>query len=133
MIELVVVFLVAAGLAYYVVRPLLRGPRREPDDDAVSAPRAEERKRAALTAIVDIEDELAVGKLTREDFKALSNQYEEEAISALRELDARWPAADLDDALEREIAALRAQLACPTCGGVRTAEGVCPRCQPTKQ
>jgi hypothetical protein len=123
----VLVMLLVAALVYFVARPIIHGARREPPDAPTAE--AEERKRAALTAIVDIEDEFAVGKLTRQDFDALRSQYEAEAVNALRELDAARPVSEPDDALELEIAALRAQLECPTCGGIRTAQGVCPQCR----
>lgn len=127
-----IVVLIVAALAYYVARPILNGAHRDPPEVGDRATDAHERKRAALTAIVDIESELAVGKLTREDFESLRGRYETEAVAALRDLDALHSAPESDDALEREIAALRAELACPACGGIRTAEGVCPRCHPRR-
>jgi hypothetical protein len=121
--------LIAAAALVYVIAPVRRGRRPTPAD----APGAdlETRIRAALAAIVDLENEVAVGKLTEPDFAALAGRYESEALAALRALDAaraRPPEAAADDRLEREIAAVRARLACPSCGGPRRADGPCARC-----
>ncbi|HEX2051320.1 MAG TPA: hypothetical protein VHJ34_11925 [Actinomycetota bacterium] len=128
MTEEIVVAVLALALAYYVAAPLRRGPRADVDRRSVLQDEAEQRKRTALGAIVDIEGERAVGKLSERDFEALRREYEAEALAALRELDALRSSPRDDDELEDEIAALRAEMACPACGGIRTPEGVCPRC-----
>ncbi|MGH2807244.1 MAG: hypothetical protein ACRDKT_08210 [Actinomycetota bacterium] len=121
----VTVVIVAAliGLAYVAI-PLSRGARPFAGIGTTPAEEAEERKAAALAGIVDLEQEFEIGKLSREDFETLRAGYERDAVAALRELDA----ASTEDALEREIAAARARLACPSCGAPRTAGGPCPRC-----
>ena len=128
MTEEIVVVALALVVAWYVAAPLRRGPRRDVDRRSVLEDEAEQRKRAALGAIVDIEGERAVGKLSERDFDALRREYEAEALAALRELDTLRSSRRDDDELEDEIAALRAEMTCPTCGGIRTPEGVCPRC-----
>jgi hypothetical protein len=60
-------------------------------DDALSlaAPSAEEeRKRALLRALKDLEYERSVGKVSEEDFQTLSAQYRSEAKELLRVIDA---------------------------------------------
>jgi hypothetical protein len=125
MIPAIVVIVAAlAGLAYVAI-PLRRGPRTFTGTGPDATQEAEERKSAALAGIVDLEQELEVGKLSRDDFEVLRAEYERDAIAALHDLDSGPPE---DDALEREIAVARARLACPSCGAPRAADGPCPRC-----
>lgn len=133
MILVLVVALLASAALAYVVLPL--GQRR-PAPDELPALEAElqGRKRSALEAIVDLEADRSVGKLSHEDFATLRAQYEADALSALTELDdlggrASTPRAD-DLALEEEVAAMRLRLECPSCGAMRAADGTCPRCEP---
>jgi hypothetical protein len=128
----VVAFLACAALAY-VALPL--GQRRGRKEEAPSAEgELDAQKTTALAAIVDLENERLVGKLSEEDFEILRAQYEAEALRALTELDALRAREDgPDDAsLEAEIAEMRRRLACPRCGRVRTADGTCSQCQTTK-
>jgi rubrerythrin len=127
-----IVALLAAGAVVYVLAALRAGaPQQEAPPDA-PATELDARKRSALHALLDLEDERALGKLSEPDFEALAAAYEQEAIAALRELDrlraARaLPAADPDD-LEEEIAATRARLECSRCGYARRPGEPCPRC-----
>lgn len=130
MILAVVVALLAAGALAFVALPLgqKRGQREEtPSEEG----ELDARKRSALSAIVDLEADLSVGKLSEEDFEVLRAQYEAEALRALTELDALRAQSDApaDAALEEEIAAMRVRLECPRCGGLRSTEGTCPQCQ----
>lgn len=127
MIEAVTIAVVALGALIYVVGPLRSGPRRDPAGRSYLVEDAAERKRAALGALVDIEDERSVGKLANADFDALRKEYELEALQALRELD-ELGARDSDDELEREIAELRARLQCRRCGALRDPGEGCPEC-----
>ena len=130
MILVVAVALLACAALAYVALPL--GQRRGQKVEA--PPRAGELdavKRTALSAIVDLEQDRSVGKLSDDDFEVLRAQYEAEALSALTELDALRAQADepVDRELEEEIAAMRLRLECPRCGGLRSTEGTCPQCQ----
>ena len=130
MILVVVVALLACAALAYVAVPL--GTRRGSTDDPPSREsELDARKTTALSAIVDLENERLVGKLSDEDFDVLRAQYEAEALRALTELDAlRVQSEAPDDAsLEAEIAEMRRRLACPRCGGLRSTEGTCSRCQ----
>lgn len=134
---LVVAALACAALAY-VAAPLRdRDEPALPDGD--DAGELVGRKRAALTAILDMEDERDAGKLSREDFAALRNEYEAEAAAALLELDAlRASGSPVDEGLEEEIAAIRQRLAtsrersdvepCPSCGTPRAPGRACEQC-----
>jgi hypothetical protein len=123
-----IVALLAILALAYVGAPLRRRrrPPRRSTEDPPGVTDAEARKRAALAALMDLEEERAVGKLSDKDFLALRAEYEAEAIAALKQLDIAVLAPD--DPLEAEIAAYRLRLQCPECGALRPAEGTCPRC-----
>lgn len=134
MILVVVVALLACAALAYVALPLGRRGRAEKEPSVEGE--LDARKTTALSAIVDLENERLVGKLSEEDFDVLRAQYEAEALQALTELDAVRarsgpdPGAD-DSSLEAEIAEMRRRLACPRCGNLRTREGTCAQCQTT--
>ena len=104
----VVAILALAGLAYAAAA--LASPAEEAPAPA-DGRRAdlERRARAALVAIVDLEDERDAGKLTHGDFEALVGTHEQEALAALDALD-ELEGVGPDDPVEREIAAVKARL-----------------------
>lgn len=123
---LIIALLAVLALVY------VTGPVRKPDaiEEDAAPPEAETTKIAALTAILDLESERDVGKLSETDLVELRTTYEREALAALAELDA---AQDLgvEDPLEREIAAMRERLSaerCPRCGAHRQVGTTCTRC-----
>ena len=118
--------LTVAAIAY-IVAPIGRGRRGM--DETVSETAAEEKKRVALTGILDLEEERDGGKLSETEFVDLRARYERDAVEALKELDRAGPAAPLEDRLEQEIAAARDKLRCGTCGAPRGSEAArCPSC-----
>ena len=125
---MLVVALLACGALVYVALPLRRGDRRLADEPSSASDDAQARKRAALIAIIDLEDERDLGKLSRTDFDSLRAEYEAEAVAALKELDVVGDSAWDDEELELEIARVREQLKCPTCAAPRTPGGACPTC-----
>ena len=146
MIPALLVAAVALGVLAWVTLPLRRGPRGRlggtAEQDRIDAPEPSHEleeavadKRAALVAIVDLENERAVGKMSQADFDALKAEYEAQALSALRAADALRDTAtpptsgqEWDDELELEIAALRKRLRCPNCGAARTPGEACEQC-----
>ena len=127
MIPALIVGLLALVALAYVATPLRRPPHAP--EDLGREGELQDRKQQALLAILDLESERDVGKLSQTDFEDLRMTYESEALAALSELDhvAAWGG----DRLEREIAAARANLdpdLCPTCGGSRPVGSACPRC-----
>lgn len=121
----VVGILVALAIVYLTAP--LRRPAIVPESLAKEDP-LDERKRMALAAIVDIEDERALGKLSDDDFTALRAGYEREAVAALRAIDTATDAAvHEDDDLESEIAALRESMTCRNCGALMSGDR-CARC-----
>lgn len=102
----------AVFAAAAVVLPFVRGESGENADDAES--RLEEfleRKDVLYGALKELDFDRAAGKLSDSDFLRIEAQYRERAIGVLREIDALVetgdPEADLSEALEREILALR--------------------------
>jgi hypothetical protein len=125
--------LVVAGLALaaaaYILRPLLDGPRIEAPSSDQAVEELHELKRAALMAIIDIEAERDVGKLSDEDFEVLKRQYGAEAVRALHQLDELGATQhDRDAELEAEIARIRETMTCPACGAIRDPGRPCPEC-----
>ena len=128
MIPGLVVALLAIVALIYVSASIRRPPAVLDDDGATSE--AEARKVAALTAILDLESERDVGKLSEADLVELRSTYEHNALAALAELDAAEALSGADP-LEREIAALRRRISqdrCPSCGAARPAGTTCARC-----
>jgi rubrerythrin len=76
--------------------------------------------------LLDIEDERALGKLSQDDYEALRNQYERQALRAADELDSIEVVHD--DTLEAEIEAMRERLQCFQCGSVLVPGEPCTRC-----
>lgn len=124
---IIVVALAIAALAYVVAPVAARRSdtvNEPPPDDP-----AEEKKAAALSGLIDLEDELDSGKLSAEDFRYLRERYERDALAALKEIQDRSGRDATDDDLEREIAAVKARLRCPSCGTPRLAGAArCTRC-----
>jgi len=123
---IIVSALTIAAIAY-IVAPI--GRARRGMDETVSETAAEEKKRVALTGILDLEEERDGGKLSETEFVDLRARYERDAVEALKELDTAAPGAPLEDRLEEEIAAARDKLRCGTCGAPRgSAAARCPSC-----
>jgi hypothetical protein len=123
----IVIALLALGTVLYVTRPL--GRARLTAEPSAELEAADVRKMTALSAIVDLEEEREMGKLSDADFERLRAQYEAEALEALKELDSvKRVQVPEEDPLEAEIAAVRKRLQCPNCGALRTSGGNCPQC-----
>lgn len=109
MMPVVVVGILALAALAYVVAGVV-GPADEAG--ARTSGRHDElerRGRAALVAIIDLEDERDAGKLSSTDFEALVGTYEQEALAAVNALD-ELERAGADEAVEQEIAAARERL-----------------------
>ena len=124
MIGVIVIAALALVALAWVAAPLLRGRRADAAPPSRAVEEAEARKHAALTALVDIEEDLEIGKLSTADFDVLRAEYEREALQALKELDASTAV----DSLEDEIAAMRRQMVCANCGAIRVPGEACSRC-----
>jgi hypothetical protein len=128
MIPAIVVALLALAALVYVAGPIRRRGARGVVDDAPDARSAlEERRDAALEALVDLEEEADMGKLDQREMAALRDRYEREALEALAALDS-VDLVSATDPLEAEIAAMRERLTCPSCGAPREPGTRCARC-----
>ena len=130
-----IVALAAIAALGFVLAPLLGNGSRRVEIAGDPGSDADQRKHAALAAIVDLEREHAMGKLGDEDLSALRRSLEAEALQALRDAERSEAAARSgaaagrqEEELEREIAAVRARLRCPACGTPRPAASDCPGC-----
>lgn len=127
MIEGLAVALLALFALTYVAGPLRRGGARiEERSDEIAD--ADADKRTKLGALIELEEERFAGKLSQEDFERLRRQYEAEAVEALKRLDSLQQAPAEEDDLELEIARVKAQLRCPSCGAARSPGAPCPEC-----
>lgn len=134
MIPVLLVATLALGVLVWASLPVRR--HTGTDLDAAESSReleeANASKRAALMAIVDIENERAVGKMSTPDFDALKSEYEAQALRALRAADALRHSPEQTgrhgDEVELEIAAVRERLRCPNCGAARTPGAPCEQC-----
>jgi len=98
----VVLVALAAGFA---LMPLVRGA---PPSESASQPQAGERANL-YRQVLEIEFDVQVGKLSADEARELSNELLAQAGVSLRE--ERSGLAQLDDEIEREIAAARAAFA----------------------
>ncbi|MEA2452609.1 MAG: hypothetical protein QOG04_1319 [Actinomycetota bacterium] len=128
MIGTLVIGVLAVAALAFVAAPLRRTETHDPGDPTSEL---ENKKLVALTAILDLESERDVGKLSEEDFRELRTVYETEALDALHELDAMADP-DVSDPLEAEIALVRARMGarrCRSCGAERKPGAApCPAC-----
>jgi hypothetical protein len=81
------VFLLAALVAAVVLRPLLLGVG-EDDRESVSREELEAAKEAKYREIRDAQLDFEMGKLTKEDHRAIDRELRAEAIEILKQLDA---------------------------------------------
>ena len=122
--DMVVLLLLAAALVAFIGEPLLAQRRSQQGDTALRTQEVERlnlQKEGLYTAIQDLDFDYQTGKVDQRDYTALRQQLEGEAIDTLRALDGVDPLAALDEALEQQIARLRAAApevssACPNCG-----------------
>lgn len=86
----VVLVLIAALAAGWVIAGPLRGGRAEADDAALAArlEDLEAAKEARYREIREAEMDFRTGKLSEPDYKAIDRQLRQEAMEILRQLDA---------------------------------------------
>ncbi len=136
MITNIIFILLAFLVSAFVVMPLLSGRLRSGSTDNLVNHRAndlEDRKQTLYAAIKDIEFDFQMGKLSEDDFQTLRQQYKDEAVQVLREMDnvqtvgatkaRRAVAADKNKNGKADIKF------CWACGtGLDSAEKFCPGC-----
>ncbi len=115
------------GLVLYVGYPLFT-PHQQAQALS-SEPRnqqLQERKEHLYAAIKELEFDQDLGKLSAEDYQGLRSQLESEALAVIQQLDQMNGRSDTDalqDQIEREVLALRAE----------QSDGSCPSCQATRE
>lgn len=92
----VVLVLVAAIAAGWVIAGPLRGGRAEAEDAALAArlEDLEAAKESRYREIREAEMDFRTGKLSEDDYKAIDRQLRQEAVEILRQLDALGGAAE---------------------------------------
>lgn len=129
MTDILIIGALAVAALAFVAAPLRR-PERTTEIDPITE--LEEKKNLALTAILDLESERDVGKLSDADFAELRSIYESDALDALHQLDSAAQGATTPDRLETEIARVRERLSgarCANCNApLRSGTSVCTRC-----
>ena len=127
------IWLVCAGLVIlagcYVLSPLFRETKEAngmdlPDETELD--RLLDRKAVIYRSLKDLNFEHAMGRLTDADYRRLEADYKNDAALLLQKQDQLGDSKDLDNAIEKNIAARKAALFtpapdrktrfCPSCG-----------------
>lgn len=104
-------WLLAAAALVFVGWPLFRAPVPSPISDAEALTALERQKREAYAAIKEAEFDRRMGKLSDDDFAALTGRYRQQALAAIAGLDQ----AQRSDIARRGRAPARMAF-CPDCG-----------------
>ena len=122
------------GAAFYIISPLLKSDRIDGSfvlqtDEMLAELNL--KKEGAYATIRELEFDLNMGKLSKEDYETLKAQYMRDAVDCLKTADelqmnrdsqTGLSDRDLENEIEREISALRA------IGPVTAAEIFCTQC-----
>lgn len=153
--ELVLAAIIVIGIIAFIAYPLFTAPPEEIGEASDALDGLSAQRDSAYDAIRDLDFDFQLGKLSQSDYAALRERYKTRAALALQQIDAldgngngakvEDPAAPLravqpaapsaDDAVEREIARLRASksaaagLRCAKCGApYRAGDAFCAKC-----
>lgn len=135
----VVMIVLIVGAGYWIVSPLLRAVRSDDTSDLrrdEELQQLESRKEGALATIKELEFDLNMGKISDEDYEALKEQYTDDAVGYIKEIEelktgAEEPVKKADKELEREIRSFRKKsgLFCTQCGApASSADKFCAKC-----
>jgi len=132
--EYVVIIGLIIGVSFYIISPLLKSGRIDGSFTLQTDEMMAElnlKKEDAYATIRELEFDLNMGKLSKEDYETLKAQYMRDAVDCLKTIDelqmnrdsqTGLSEKDLENEIEREISALRAT------GPVTTAEIFCTQC-----
>jgi len=124
---------VLAGV--YVLTPLFKEPKGNLEVELLAETELDRllnRKAIVYTNLKDLEFEYKMGRLADTDFKRLEAGYKSEAAVILQKLDQMGVEKDLDESIEKDIAASKTRLfskgqakpkspgRCPSCGATTT-------------
>ena len=135
MLEYIVIIGLIAGAGFFIIHPLLQSGRTGVSLDAKADNMLAElnlKKENAYATIRELEFDLNMGKLSKEDFETLRGQYMQAALECIKAMDelqmhrkrqAELPEKDLENEIEKEISLLRAdasagasEVFCTQCG-----------------
>jgi len=144
---IVIVFLVLAS-GYWIIRPLL-SPEQLQDSPTLELEerlnRATLKKEGAYATIKELEFDLSMGKLSKEDFETMKEQYTLDALEYIEEIEQLQSSAkrgstlteeELEKNSENDISALpearstvKASVFCTQCGEKASGQDqFCPNC-----
>ncbi len=126
--------LIFVGVAGYVLYPLFRRPLRTEQLDAQlngAVGNLMEQRDAVYAALKELDFDFQTGKLSQEDYETLRQQYRQQAVAILQQIDRVKQKGAVDLEVEAEIQIARARLQRQRKGQVRVASKswTCPECE----
>ncbi len=116
---------------FYVLTPLFKEPKGNLEVELLAETELDRllnRKAIVYTNLKDLEFENKMGRLSEADYRRLETGYKGEAAVILQKLDQLGAEKDIDENIERDVAARKARLfpagspqaqesaTCPSCG-----------------
>ena len=133
MLEFVCSTLVAV-VGLYVLTPLFKEPKGNIEVELLAETELDRllnRKAVVYNNIKDLEFEFKLGRLSDADFRRLEAGYKAEAALILQKLDQLGVEKNVDELIERDVAARRSKLSSPA-PAARTLDVMrCPSCGST--
>jgi hypothetical protein len=120
---------VVAGV--YVLAPLFTEPKGNLDVELLAETELDRllnRKAVVYSNLKELEFEYKMGRLSDADFKRLDAGYRSEAAALLQKLDQLGVEENLDDTIERDIAALKVKRSARSGEGHPSGPAQCPAC-----
>jgi hypothetical protein len=114
----------------FVLTPLFKEPKGNLEVELLAETELDRllnRKAIVYTNLKDLEFEYKMGRLSDADFKRLEAGYKGEAAAILQKLDQMGVEKDLDERIEKDIAASKARLF-STAPAQAKGPGRCPSC-----
>lgn len=129
-----VCIVIVTAVFIFVFRPFMTARGRVGQTDAGSGRgnRLVEDREALYDAIRELDFDHRMGKVEEDDYRATRSRYESRAVELIKAIEeTAAPAQDIEDRIEREIAALRQKdtTTCAGCGSTTPAGArFCPQC-----
>ena len=129
-----VCIVIVTAVFIFVFRPFMttRGRVGQTDAGSGRGNRLIEDREALYDAIRELDFDYRMGKVEEDDYRATRSRYEGRAIELMRAIEeTAGPSPEIDERIEREIAALRRKDTdtCAGCGSASPAGArFCPQC-----
>jgi len=123
--------ILALGAGVFVLTPLFKEPKGNLEVELLAETELDRllnRKAIVYSNLKDLEFEYKLGRLSEGDFQRLEAGYKSEASQILLQLDAIGVEKNLDEVLERDVAARRARRNPPTGRDAGHEAARCPAC-----